>query len=226
MIKAANEERLLAIERDDYHEGVPAITVVADGGWSKRTHKHSYNALGGVAIVVGGVTGKILHVGVRQKYCLTCVKAEGTGEPAKDHECFHDWTHSSQSMEADILLQAFKECEEKFGVRYMRLVGDGDSSTFALLHRQGPHWCKHIDKIECANHVCKNLRGFLERLVQEKANYKGLHGLMKKRRVQIVCAVRSAVRIRGKAMEVTGKGQAAKLLAQDIVSMGWHVWLP
>ena len=53
MIKAANEERLFAIDRGDYHEGVPAITVVADGGWSKRTHKHSYNALGGVAIVVG-----------------------------------------------------------------------------------------------------------------------------------------------------------------------------
>ncbi len=42
MIEAGIEERKLAIERSDYHQGVPAITVHVDGGWSKRSHKHSY----------------------------------------------------------------------------------------------------------------------------------------------------------------------------------------
>ena len=44
MIEAGKEEKRLAEERGSYHDGVPAICVVVDGGWSKRSHKHSYNA--------------------------------------------------------------------------------------------------------------------------------------------------------------------------------------
>lgn len=69
ILEAGAEERALAVERGDYHHEVPAITVITDGGWSKRTHKHSYNALGGVAIIIGKETGKLLHIGVRNKYC-------------------------------------------------------------------------------------------------------------------------------------------------------------
>ena len=46
MVKTGVKERRIAIEKGNYHEGVPAITVESDGGWSKRTHKHTYNALG------------------------------------------------------------------------------------------------------------------------------------------------------------------------------------
>ena len=52
---------LLYISRNSFHEGVPAITVIVDGGWSKRSHKHSYIAKSGVGIIVGKETGKILH---------------------------------------------------------------------------------------------------------------------------------------------------------------------
>ena len=41
LLAAGKEERDLAIANDEYHCGVPAITVVVDGGWSKRSHKHS-----------------------------------------------------------------------------------------------------------------------------------------------------------------------------------------
>ena len=53
MEAAGREEHMLAVERKDYHNGVPAVTVVADGGWSKRSHKHSYNAKSGVAVIIG-----------------------------------------------------------------------------------------------------------------------------------------------------------------------------
>ena len=29
------EEKQLAEEQNDYHQGVPAVTVIVDGGWSK-----------------------------------------------------------------------------------------------------------------------------------------------------------------------------------------------
>ncbi len=45
----AGKKKALAVERGDYHQGVPAITVLLDGEWSKRSHKHSYNANSGVA---------------------------------------------------------------------------------------------------------------------------------------------------------------------------------
>ena len=64
MLEAGSEERRLAMERNDYHEGVPSITVICDGGW--------YNALGGVGVIFGAVTGKLLHIGVRNEHCYVC----------------------------------------------------------------------------------------------------------------------------------------------------------
>ncbi len=53
MAEAGQEEKKIAEENGRFHEGVPAITVIVDGGWSKRSHKHSYNAKSGVAIIIG-----------------------------------------------------------------------------------------------------------------------------------------------------------------------------
>lgn len=53
MVKAGREEKKLAITKNDMFEGVPAIGVTVDGGWSKRSHKHSYNAKSGVAVIIG-----------------------------------------------------------------------------------------------------------------------------------------------------------------------------
>ncbi|CAC5417656.1 unnamed protein product [Mytilus coruscus] len=131
MLSAGQEERLLAIDRNDYHEEVPAITVITDGGWSKRTHKHSYNAAGCVAIIIGKETKKLLHIGVRNKYCYIC-----STNNTKEHICFINWDKDSQSMDSDVILQGFLEAERKHGVRYMRIVGDDDSSVFAKIREE------------------------------------------------------------------------------------------
>lgn len=50
---AGKEEAKMAIERGDVNKnGVPLITVVADGAWSKRSYKSNYNALSGVVSLV------------------------------------------------------------------------------------------------------------------------------------------------------------------------------
>ena len=46
MKAAGEEEKKIAIANNSYHQNVPAITVIVDGGWSKRTNKHNYNAKG------------------------------------------------------------------------------------------------------------------------------------------------------------------------------------
>ena len=118
-----------AIERGDYHESIPAITVVVDGGWSKRSHRHSYNAKSGVGIKVGLETSKILHLSVRNKYCSSCAR----GSPSDQHHCYRNWTDSSSEMETSTILEGFKYAEKIHGLRYMRFVGDGDSGVYPTL---------------------------------------------------------------------------------------------
>ena len=72
MEEAGKEEKPLAVEWGDYHQGVPAVTVIVDAGWSKCSHKHSYNTKSGVGMIIGKATGRLLFVGVRNKYCTTC----------------------------------------------------------------------------------------------------------------------------------------------------------
>jgi hypothetical protein len=55
LLAAGVEERNQAILRGDYHQGVPAVTVICDGGWSKRSHKYTYNAAEGVAVIFSAV---------------------------------------------------------------------------------------------------------------------------------------------------------------------------
>ena len=107
MANAGREEKRLAEIRKDYHEGVPAITVIVDGGWCKISHKHSYNAMSGVAIIIGAETRKILHIGVRNKYCAACARSI----PHDKHKCYRNWNESSSQMETDIILEGFLEAE-------------------------------------------------------------------------------------------------------------------
>ena len=127
-IEAGKEEKRLAIDRGDYHHGVPAITVIVDGGWCKRSHKHSYNAKSGVAIIIGKATEKLLHLGVCNKYCSACAQ----GIPKEKHP-YMNWCASSSEMEKDIILEGILAAESIHGVRYMRIVGDGDSSVYSTL---------------------------------------------------------------------------------------------
>ena len=38
MMKTGQREREIAIQKGNFHEGVPTITVIVDGGWSTRVH--------------------------------------------------------------------------------------------------------------------------------------------------------------------------------------------
>ena len=192
MAQAGREEKQLAIERGSYHEGVPAITVIVDGGWSKRSHKHSYNAKSGVAVIIGKATGKLLHIGVRNKHCHACSR----GISKENHVCYKNWSASSSEMETDIVLEGFLQAEKVHGVRYMEFIGDGDSSVYPSLLQNVPGWGYAIRKLECANHACKCYRGALEQLIQNNPSYKGSGGLTTKARKKLVSAARCAIRMR------------------------------
>ena len=215
MIEAGKEEKRLAEERGDYHNGVPAITVIVDGGWSKRSHKHTYSAKSGVGIIIGKCTSKLLYIGVRNKYCTACTQ----GIPKDKHDCYKNWDESSSQMETDIILEGFLAAEKTHGVRYMRFVGDGDSSVYPTLQANVPEWGRDIKKIECANHACKCYRASLEKLVANNPSYKGKGGLTVKMRKRLTSAARCAIKMRS---EESDTRKAVKLLEQDLANGPLH----
>lgn len=142
MKQAGAEEKQTAIEQNRSHHGIPAITVVVDGGWNKRSHKHSYNTKSGVAIIIGKETKKLLFLGIQNKYCSTCSIAHNSNKPAPPHKCYKNWAESSCAIESDILVEGFCLAEATNGVRYMEVIRDGGSSVIASIRSQviwGPY---------------------------------------------------------------------------------------
>jgi hypothetical protein len=155
MIEAGREEAKIAIESGNVDENnVPLITVIADGAWSKRSYRTNYNAKSGAACIVGEKTGKILFLGIRNKYCAMCSKNQ-----EKSHLCFKNWDGSSSAMESDIILEGYKLSMEMHGVKYAFLVGDGDSSVYKKILESKPYGTFMVQKIECANHLLRNYAG-------------------------------------------------------------------
>ena len=65
-----------AVQRGDVDEdGMPLLTVVADGTWGKRSLSRHFNSLSGAAAVIDYHTKKLLHIGILNKYCLICSRA-------------------------------------------------------------------------------------------------------------------------------------------------------
>lgn len=48
MKENAEEEKRIAVEKGNYLNGVPYITVIGDGGWAKRSYGHGMNSASGV----------------------------------------------------------------------------------------------------------------------------------------------------------------------------------
>ena len=217
MIAAGKEERRLAIENDEHFQGVPAITVIADRGWSKRSHKHSYNAKSGVAVIIGSRTKKLLFLGIRNKYCSTCSIAENAGKEAPEHMCYRNWAGSSPAMESDTLVAGFRQAEKTHGVRYMHLIGDGDSSVLTSIYERVPVWGRYVRKIECVNHALKNYRAKLETIVKEKPSYKGAGKLSQKTIRRLTAGARAAIQMHASTRDV-------KQLRHGLRNAPYHVF--
>ena len=122
-------------------------------------------------------------------------------------------------MESEIILEGFLQAERTHGVRYMKFVGDGDSSVHTTLIAGVPGWGRSIIKLECANHACKCYRGSLEKLVLENPRYKGKGGLTTKMKQRLTSAARCAIKMRSSEMD---RAQAIKKLQADLKNGPYH----
>ncbi|KAJ1521823.1 hypothetical protein ONE63_003458 [Megalurothrips usitatus] len=163
MLEAGREEYRLAVEAGDVDaDGVPFTTVIADGMWSKRTYGSKYDAKSGTATIIGFRTGKVLWTSTMNKVCAWAAKA---GRAPRRHTCAKKYTGPSTGMEAAIIAEGFKCSMEMHGLRFDKLVGDGDSSVTSRLLQIKPYGALYlVEKVECKNHLMRNLRRQLDAL--------------------------------------------------------------
>lgn len=76
-------------------------------------------------------------MGVKNQFCTTCARTNTESKP-RNHQCYKNWKSSdgSSAMEAAVVVEGFKESERMYGIRYHKLIGDGDSSVLSKFWTQ------------------------------------------------------------------------------------------
>ena len=92
----------------------------------------------------------------------------------RNPEITTNWTGSSAAMETDILVKGFRQSENSYGLRYMRVIRDGDSSVMATICTAVPYGM-FTEKLECAkgNHACKCYRNHLKEPAKDHPEFCG-----------------------------------------------------
>lgn len=99
----------------------------------------------------------MLYIGIRNKYCSVCHKAEFLKKTPSSHVCYKNWTGTSTGMESDIIVDGFCQSIETHTLIYNNLIGDGDSSVIKKLRMIKPYGNDIlVQKIECTNHILRN----------------------------------------------------------------------
>lgn len=187
MNEAAEEEKRVALEKGRISkDGIPVIDVIVDGCWSKRSYKKNYTALSGAAAIIGRETKKILFLGVKNKYCSICTQDLNKNQSPRPHQCYKNFTGSSTAMESTLIVEGFKSSIELYGVIYGRLISDGDSSTYAKILEARPYSQYTVEKVECRNHLLRNLCNKLESLTSDTKYPLKYRKLITKKRIMSI----------------------------------------
>lgn len=171
MKDAGVEERTLAENDQQFHEGTPYIYVVTDGSWEIRSYGTNFNSPCGLGVIIGSRTGKVLHVGIKNNYCRTHAMAESRNLPEDQvpkHTCYKNWNEKIPSclMESEAILEGFQESVKKHGLLYKFVVTDGDSNVYKSLTENRVYEFYHLipTRIRCYNHLIRNLFGKLREI--------------------------------------------------------------
>ncbi|XP_066599703.1 uncharacterized protein [Prorops nasuta] len=139
------------------------LTVSGNGTWKKR----GFSSLFGVSTLIGKYTGKVLDTMVMSSFCGVCNfwKKKKTTDPiaydlwyeAHQDQCDANPSGSSGKMEINAITQMFSRSLNKYGVKYLTYIGDGDSKTFNGIINAAPYEENTIVEKECVGHVEKRM---------------------------------------------------------------------
>jgi len=117
-------------------------------------------------------------------------------------------------MEANIIAEGFHQAESMHGVRYMKVVGDGDSSVMSTI-QDTVSWGPYMTKIEHANHAVTGYHSRLEKIQEDYPLQKGK--LTKKIIKHLTIGARCAIKMHAS----TGN---YKQLQEDFRNGPYHVY--
>lgn len=158
MEKAAEREKKAAFEEGRVKDGKAVIDVIVDGFWSKRSYKSgNYSALSGGAAIIGRRFKEVLYLGIKNKYCCVCARAATKEVEPKPHTCYKNYTGPSTGMESEIILEGFQNSIPMYDMIYGRMIGDGDCNTYKKIVEARPYAAVTVEKIECRNHLLRNM---------------------------------------------------------------------
>ena len=100
-----------------------------------------------------------------------------------------------------MISDGFRHSEATHGIRYLRLVGDGDSSVMATIRQTVPYG-PFVEKIECANHACKSYRSRLEKLRMDHPEFCKRGALTKRSIQRLVVGARLAIKMHSETRNV------------------------
>ena len=169
MRRGAEEVRKTPLTTEDSE--IEDYQVAIDGTLQKR----GYASLNGV-IVATSVEGKVIDYQVLSKTCKGCqIWSSRKGTPEYDrwkeeHQCKINHQKSAGAMEAVGAVNIFHQSVDKYRLRYMKYIGDGDTESFGKVVKARPYGDLLPVKLECVGHVQERLGTRLRKLRQ---NYKG-----------------------------------------------------
>lgn len=70
-------------------------------------------------------------------------------------------------MESEIILEGFRQSLDMYGLIYGKMFADGDASTFSKILQARPYSNYTVEKIECRNHLLRNMCNKLQALIKD-----------------------------------------------------------
>lgn len=143
------------------------LSIAGDGSWQRR----GFKSKNGYSTVTNWDPGKLLDTEVLTKFCSGCSKIKPKDTVSKlQHEivCVKNYEGASGGVESAAAVSMFSRSVAEKGVRYVEMLGDGDSKAFEWVQRAQPYGPSlEIKKIECAGHVEK-IMGTRSRNLKQK----------------------------------------------------------
>jgi hypothetical protein len=144
------------------------IGISADGTWRRRGYSSSYGVVTGMSLV----TGKVLDIEMMSKKCRQCISWRGKEGTIVFEEWWEGHQHnyhanfegSSGAMDAAGCVAIFPRSIEKYGLRYIDFLRDGDSKAFNEITEKDVYEGVKVTKLECVRHVKKHMSSQLRSL--------------------------------------------------------------
>lgn len=126
---------------------------------------------------------------------------------------------SSAGMETSIIVEGFRKSEEMYGLRYNKLIADGDSKVYKKILDARPYTNITVEKVEYRNHLLRNLCNKLRELTVKKQAGQLVHRkLLQTRILRIRKGIVKAIQYR------KSNSHSANSLRDDICNSLNHVF--